>query len=340
MNIYRRNLLSKALFASSIPLACSVRAKPFDFLAEKNKDRRLDENARYKLVLATLDVMDSFYRGMTLQFWRQPYQQIDFEKRITNIVYWLDLAIRNNRSVYAVDPVWVISQIMAESLFCELAISNSLAVGICQLMPRTASKGHNMIVAGKEKRHHHPPYVALQLADSLARYQRLIGEKNRYLKASAGDVKINLNKALQLLAEGQDARVEAQAQINRNATLLEFDAKIKKAKQDYIEYINTNVEILGKRDIFNNVDFFVGFDERFTYKKPIFAMVSMLANALRVRNGNILTAAAAYNAGLSRTWTDEALYTRYGKIPNFSETSQYLSRIIANYEEIAARFYA
>ncbi|MBV1919399.1 MAG: hypothetical protein KUG73_01855, partial [Pseudomonadales bacterium] len=86
--------------------------------------------------------------------------------------------------------------------------------------------------------------------------------------------------------------------------------------------------------------FFVAFDERFTYKKPIFAMVHMLANALRVRNGNMLAAAAAYNAGLSRTWTDEVLYTQYGQLPNYSETNRYLSRIIANYEEISRRFRA
>ena len=69
-------------------------------------------------------------------------------------------------------------------------------------------------------------------------------------------------------------------------------------------------------------------------------MVHMLANALRVRNGNVLAASAAYNAGLRRTWTNETIYNQYGFIPNIEETSIYVSRIVANYEEISRRFYS
>ena len=67
-------------------------------------------------------------------------------------------------------------------------------------------------------------------------------------------------------------------------------------------------------------------------------MVKMLANALRVRNGNILSASAAYNAGLSKTWTKQPIYQRYGFIPAYAETSRYVSKVVANYEEISLRY--
>ncbi len=336
----RRDFLISSIAAGLCTLPLTGNAQPLSFLLEKKPATPLSPEAKFRLTKATIDVLETHYSGMTLQFWAQPFEQIDFEKRITNIVYWVDKAIQHHQNLHTVDPVWVMSQIMAESLFCEFAISNSLAAGICQFMPKTAVKGYGMIIAGDAAAHHKAPYLKPELANSLKEYEQLIKQRNQYRKQTSKQATFNLNKALEWLAEGKFGMQQAQKQIERNEKIAEYNAKIKQAKNNYIEYIETNITELGKRDIFHHTDFFVRFDERFTYRKPVFSMVHMLANALRVRGGSILAATAAYNAGLSRTWTNEALYTNYGKLPNYAETSQYLSRIVANYEEIAARYYS
>ncbi len=339
-SVSRRKFLYQGVAAVSLALPFQSSEASLGFLADANTSVGLTSTERFKLTNAVLDVLETYYGGMTLQFWDKPFEQIDFEKRITNIVYWVDLAVKQSNAAYHVDPVWVMSQIMAESLFCELAISKSMAAGICQLMPNTATRDFNMVIAGSQKTHYLPPYTKLELANSLSEYQRRIKERAIYRKSTKADAVFNLNKALRWLAEGKEGRNFAKLQLNRGDVLRDYDQKVKQAKNDYVTYINANVEELGQRDIFKKSSFFVAFDERFTYKKPIFAMVHMLSNALRVRNGNMLAAAAAYNAGLSRTWTGEVLYTQYGQLPNYSETNRYLSRIIANYEEISRRFRA
>ena len=339
-SITRRQFVASGLGMAALGLSFPVCGISLDFLPDKKAAVGLTASERFKLSKAVLDVLETYYKGMTLQFWDKPFEQIDFEKRITNIVYWVDLAVKQEPGEYYVDPAWVMSQIMAESLFCELAISTSLAAGICQLMPNTATQSYQMVIAGSQKDHYFPPYKKLELANSLSEYRQRIKERSVFKKSTKGSAAFNLEKALRWLAEGKSGQAEAQLQLARNKATSKYNEKIKQAKKGYVTYINANIDELGQRDIFGNSEFFVGFDERFTYKKPIFAMVHMLSNALRVRSGNMLAAAAAYNAGLSRTWTDEALYTRYGQLPNYSETNRYLSRIIANYEEITLRYRA
>lgn len=320
-------------------MATDASAQPLRFLLDKEKPTRLSGDDRFRLSRAVLETLEAHYSKMTLQFWELPFEKIDFEKRITNIVYWVGQAIEEHKPLHPVDPAWVMSQIMAESLFCEFAMSASLAAGVCQFMPGTATRAYNMIIAGSLPEHHKPPYRKPELAGSLDEYHALIGKRSQFRKQSRDQVAFDLNTALAWLAEGKFGMKEAQSQIERNRRLEEINKEITDARNHYLDYVETNIKELGNNDIFGETGFFTGFDERFTYRKPINAMVHMLANALRVRNGNILSAAAAYNAGLSRTWTDEALYTRYGTLPNFAETSSYLSRIVANYEEIATRFY-
>ena len=65
-------------------------------------------------------------------------------------------------------------------------------------------------------------------------------------------------------------------------------------------------------------------------------MIKMLANALVSRNGNILAATIAYNAGLSST-RDGGMYARYGKIPSIRESTTYLSHVLINHHEMVSR---
>lgn len=313
--------------------------QPLNFLLEKSHKGVLDNEGRYRLTRATLETLEAHYKGATLQIWNKPFEQIDFEKRLTNIVYWVNQSVQEHQKLHVVEPVWVISQIMAESLFNEFAISNTLAAGICQFMPKTASRDYGMLIAGSKPEHSRPPYLRTEYANALEEYRELAKLRRQYRHANKGQEKITLDLALQWLAEGKEASLRASEQLERNNKIDEIGQQISDAKTNYRTYIETNIYEVGNGDLFNNTSFFAGFDERFTYRKPINAMVHMLANALRVRGGNILSAAAAYNAGLSRTWTNEALYSQYGKLPNFAETSQYLSRIVANYEEISNRFY-
>ncbi|WP_250655066.1 transglycosylase SLT domain-containing protein [Alkalimarinus coralli] len=318
----------------------SNEANSLRFLIDRNTSFELSNNNRVKLERAVYDFMKTHYNGITLQFWNQPFEQIDFEKRLTNIIYWINKAIAHHQALYPVDPIWVLSQIKAESLFCEFALSRSLAAGICQFMPYTARAGHQMIVAGDLPEHHLAPYKKPELANSLRQYDTLIKERNNYIKSNKSAKFFNLRKALDFMVQGKSGAIEAEKQLKYLEGLKEINQNITEAKENYTHYLETNINELGKRDLFGEIEFFNQFDERFTYKKPIFAMVKMLANALRVRNGNILAASAAYNAGLSRTWTSEPIYTQYGLMPAYEETSLYVSKIIANYEEISQRYYS
>jgi hypothetical protein len=93
------------------------------------------------------------------------------------------------------------------------------------------------------------------------------------------------------------------------------------------------------RSIFSpqDVAFLEKFDQRVLYSHSINAMVKMMAENLRARGGNILAATAGYNAGLGNTDSKGGVYTAYGRIPNFAETVEYVSRILVNHHEITRR---
>jgi hypothetical protein len=347
-NLSRRNFLYagsgvvlSALSYSALGVGISSefeKEKSLRFLIQRGTSFELTDNDRVKLERAVFGFLEENYANMSLQFWEQPFEQIDFKNRLTNIIYWINKAVKHHESLFPVDPIWVVSQIKAESLFCEFALSPAMAAGICQFMPYTAREGHQMIVAGDLPEHHLAPYKKPELANSLNKYNELIKTRKTYIKNNKSAKYFNLDKALEFLRQDKLASKEAQKQVDYLTELGSINDSIRQAKTDYHEYIHTNITELGKNDIFGESEFFNQFDQRFTYQKPIFAMVKMLANALRVRNGNILAASAAYNAGLSTTWTKQPIYKRYGFIPPYEETSRYVSKVVANYEEISLRY--
>ncbi|KAA3615946.1 MAG: hypothetical protein DWQ05_09270 [Calditrichaeota bacterium] len=289
----------------------------------------------HKLTRAALDFLETNFSQNHLPFWKKPFGEIELEKRVQNIVYWIQLAVEENRKIYPVDPSWILAQIMHESYFHEFCVSRALAMGICQFIQPTARE-YNMICAGDLPEHASNLYKMSEYIVKLDVYYELRRAKRKLIRANKKLEKLELHDIMQRI-ESNDPEVHEDA-VAWNAYLQqknEYDERIREARDQYREYVVANIE---GRDIFNEHDlrFLVGFDERVTYKKPIFAMVKMLARSLRARNGNIIAAAAGYNAGLSTTKA-AGLYKPFGKIPSYDETVTYISRVLINHYEIARR---
>lgn len=286
-----------------------------------------------KLVRATLDVLETHYSDHPVPVWEKPFATIDFEKRLTNIVYWLMVGIRQQMKVYPLDPAWLIAQMMKESFFYEFAVSRALAVGICQFIQPTAIS-YDMLCAGSKEAHAQAPHLLPELAGSADLYYQIRTERRRYRRGQKPGKMFDLEEALQTIAFGSGSSDQAAAQkqldyINKNT---EFDLAVDEARDNYRKYLQENV---AGRDIFSPADleFLVGFDERFTYKKPIISMAKMMASAVRARGGNILAATIGYNAGLSST-IGTGRYKRFGRIPAIEQSTNYISHILINHYEI------
>jgi hypothetical protein len=287
-----------------------------------------------RLTKATLRFVQEHYRGKALPIWGRKLEEIDLEKRVANIVYWVLKGVHEHRRIYPVDPVWIVAQIMAESFFYEFAISSAFAVGVCQFIPETA-KGYGMRMfdpAGAPMQVRFP-----EAAESLAVHRQL-REELRKSKQSYRDYCIDrgvqLRDVLAAMVEGRsipDAEYHLKALIEQET----LESRLREAQQVHIRFLRANFD---GRSIFDKDDlaFLAAFDERVTYRIPVMSMVEMMAGALKARHGNILTAASAYNAGPSRT-RDTGLYEPFGRIPNINETSTYVSRIVVNHHQIADR---
>lgn len=144
-----------------------------------------------------------------------------------------------------------------------------------------------------------------------------------------------LKEVLKVLAAG-GGNLDPELDLSRLEQLESLDKQIAEARSEYRMFLQANYE---DRSIFDSrdVQFLYRFDQRVTYKKPIQGMVQIMAENLRARNGNLLAATAAYNAGLSRTYTKRAGYEPFGQMPPFRETVAYLSRIVVNHHEIGQR---
>jgi hypothetical protein len=340
----RRSFLTTLAGAALLPLAipagteASVRAgvTPINFILPKGyAPPQPSEQQPFgnRLSRATLEFIQEHYRGKTLPVWGLKLEEIELEKRVTNIVYWVLRGAHEHRTIYPVDPVWIVAQIMAESFFHEFAISPAFAVGVCQFIPETA-QGYGM-------RLHDPnnplPIRNPEAARSLAEHRTLreeIKKVRQEYRTFCADQGGQFKVILAAMIEGRTFP-DAEQHLGFLVAQEELESRIKQAQQAYIGFLRANFE---GRSIFNKNDlaFLSAFDERVTYRRPVMFMVEMMAGALKARNGNILAAASAYNAGLSTT-RDSGLYEPYGRIPNISETSTYVSRIAVNHHQIVRR---
>lgn len=290
---------------------------------------------KYSLVRATLDYIEEHYSRRNLPVWNRPLDRVDIEKRLYNIIYWISEGISEHRKVYPVDPAWIIAQIMAESFFYEFAASYALAVGVCQFVPATARR-YDMICAGDRPEHHKPPYKLTEMAGKVDEYYQLRDKKNQARRAYSNgkSTQAHLIEALEALVNG-GRKSDAQHLLEWMKLEDEYREQYRQASKDYRRYLAANFE---GRNIFNrkDVEFLRTFDERATYRKPVKSMVLMMAQGLKARNGNIIAATAAYNAGLNRT-QDSGPYSAYGKLPDFEQTVTYVSHIFINHHEILKR---
>ena len=289
-----------------------------------------------RLVRATLEVLETHYSETPVPVWDKPFGQIDFEKRLNNIAYWLMVAIKKHMNIYPVEPAWIFAQIMKESFFYEFAVSSALAVGICQFI-RPTGQSYGLLCGGTEPEHHKAPYKKPELAKSADQYYQTRSVARRYRRNNKPAKRFSLEEALRTIAygSGKADRVAAQKQLDYLEKLQEYDLIRKEARDNYRTYLRENVS---GRNIFNpqDLEFIVKFDERFTYKKPVMAMVQMMAEGLRSRNGNILAATIGYNAGISST-AGGGRYKRYGRIPAIDQSVDYLSHILINHYDIMQR---
>ncbi len=290
----------------------------------------------YRLARAVLGFIEDNYSGRQLPIWRKRPDEIDLEKRVVNIVYWVVRGVESNQATYSVDPIWIMAQIMTESFFYEFAVSWAFAVGICQFIPSTAAH-HGMTTAntsGLNRARTQKP----ELAGELDRFTGLYKKRKRVLRQHRSLFQSRdqvLRRALEAASSGK-----RMAQAGKYLEALDEEKRLLQAsgeaRDNYRSYLRANFQ---GRSIFNRKDlqFLSAFDERVLYAKPISAMTSIMARHLKARNGNILAATAGYNAGLGRTRYRSRIYYRYGRIPAIEETVNYVSRILIKHHELIQR---
>lgn len=349
MSISRRNAIKAAVGAALLPLfgigeaqaATSGYLKtPVNVMVPATYKPPITgqeaKSYQWRLAKAVLDYAQDHYSGRNLPVWRKKLEEVDLEKRVVNIVYWIMRGCAENVDIHPVDPSWVAAQIMAESFFYEFAVSYALAVGVCQFIAPTARE-YGMLTAGDRPEHAKPPYIRHELAGQIEGYY---GTRSNWKDAlrdrnGIGGKEEMLKKALTAALEGKPLP-EAADYIRAWDRMDELDGRVKDARDKSREYLRANFE---GRSIFNarDLEFLVGFDERVTYNKPVRAMVKMLARHLAARNGNIIAAAAGYHAGLSSTQDPDRVYAPYGRIPAYEETVGYISHLFINHHEIVKR---
>ncbi|GAB1409446.1 hypothetical protein MASR1M90_06000 [Desulfovibrionales bacterium] len=348
----RRTALKTAVAAALIPLCGQALpalaseghlTSGLNIIQAKRPDNLLAElsapHFTEALGQAVLSFLQTHYAQGIVPVWKKPLIQTDMHKRVMSIAHHVVQAAIRHATVYPVDPRWIMGQIMAESFFYEFAVSSALAVGPCQFISPTA-KGYGLICADSRvvdsalvrKVELEPNFaLATQYRQQLAALRRAHQE----LLKSPEKVLRNCIKAY---TAGKPLPDLAQyAQVYDQLTALQN--MYAKARDAYRSFLEENFQ---GRDIENPADqvFLEQFDQRVLHAHAVHAMVKMMAEHLRTLNGNILAATAGYNAGLGNARSDTRIYAAFGRIPNFAETVDYVSKIVVNHYEIAQRMYA
>lgn len=324
---------SRSLIAAPPPQVGDV---PVNIVIPESYRPRTDDAFAGSLKRAVLDMLQTHYSTQNMPVWRKPFHQIDLEVRVHWIIQWMMAALRQHQRVYPVDPVLILAMIMKESYFYEYAVSVSLAVGICQFVQPTAQE-YQMLCAGTLPEHGRPPYRMVDYASKNAEYYQIRRDRREFYRTSRPKRRFDFNEMLAIIANNESDRYARDARIYKDyiERLDEFDRRRSEARDQFRDYLTANV---AHRNLFdrNDLNFILGFDERFTYKKPLSGMVLMMARHLRARNGNVLPAVVGYNAGLSTT-QDIGRFEPYGKIPHIEQSTEYISHVLVNHHEISRR---
>lgn len=348
MNSHRRTLLKAALAPLLLPLLTgeSRAAVPSDVseirvIQAKDPARTLERVSApgyaHALAQSVLAFIIEGYPKGNLPVWKKPLAEVDFNARIPLICEHVVRGVIRHAAIHPVDPCWIMGQMMAESFFHEFAVSSALAVGPCQFIAATA-RGYGMVCADA----HGQPAGFARRPDLEAEFAKMADnrEQTRALRREQPDLFGNPSKLLRTLLNAQTAGKAFPAAGTYALALDRMDllqSGYAMARDNCRLYMEENFR---GRSIFNPQDaaFFEKFDQRVLYHHCIDAMVRMMAENLRSRSGNILAATAGYNAGLGSTdYSKAGIYEPYGRIPNFAETVDYVSKILVNHHEIARR---
>ena len=349
MNENRRNLLKAALVPLLLPLtgARAEAALPpasevseIQIILSKDPSRILERVSETgfatSLARSVLGFILDNHGGGNLPVWKLPATRVDLHARIPRIAEQVVHSVIRHAATYPVDPCWIMGQMMAESYFHEFAISSALAVGPCQFISATA-KGYGLVCA--DARLADPALILRADLDADLERSTELRQRMRSLRGKYSDLFNKPEKILRTLLAAQSGGA-ALPNVAEYAPALELmdlmQAQYSQARNNYRQFLAENFQ---NRSIFNPQDaaFFERFDQRVLYHHAVDAMVRMMAENLRSRSGNILAATAGYNAGLGNTDSPSGVYSAYGRIPGFSETVDYVSKILVNHYEISRR---
>lgn len=349
MNENRRNLLKASLAPLLVPLlGKTVQAAPAPLsevseirvIQTKDPSRILERVSEtgfaVSLTRSVLGFVFDNYATGALPVWKLPLSQVDLHSRVARIADQVVQSVTRHATVYPVDPCWIMGQMMAESFFYEFAISSALAVGPCQFISTTA-QGYGLVCA--DARLGDPGQIRRPDLDRDFERATELRQRLRDLRRKYGDLFNRPEKLLRnlIIAQNSGRPLPNIAEYGTALDLMDLmQAEYSQARNNYRQFLAENFQ---NRSIFSpqDVAFFERFDQRVLYSHAIDAMVRMMAENMRSRGGNILVATAGYNAGLGNTDSPSGVYSTYGRIPSFSETVDYVSKILVNHYEISRR---
>lgn len=352
IDLSRRTVLKTAVAAALTPLCGQALpalaseahyASEISIIQPKRPDKLLAElsapHFTEALAQAVLAFLQTHYSQGNVPVWKKPLAHFDMGRRVLSIARHVVQAATRHATIYPVDPCWIMGQIMAESFFYEFAVSSALAVGPCQFIAPTA-KGYGLICADT------------RVVDA-ALVRRIDLEENFALATTYRQQLTALRRTHQDVLKSPEKILRACIQAYTAGTPLPdlahygqvydqvaaLQNKYSTARNAYRSFLEENFQ---GRDIDNTVDqiFLEQFDQRVLPAYAANAMVRMMAEHLRTLNGNILAATAGYNAGLGNARYDARMYAAFGRIPNFAETVDYVSKIVINHHEIRQRMQA